>query len=99
MTKTTRVLIIGGALVVTAVATYRLIPELKKLAENLRQLQLLVDAEESQDEPEDYQIKDPEILRRIDEAMSTYPDGWITRERPVRKTDPSDDKPLVTGAE
>jgi hypothetical protein len=99
MTKTVRVLIIGGAVAVTAVAVYRLIPELKKLAESLRQLQLLVDAEEFQDEPEDYQIKDPEVLHRIDEAMKKYPDGWVTRERPQRHPEPSDDKPLVTGAE
>jgi hypothetical protein len=99
MTKTTRVLIIGGAVVVTAVAVYRLIPELKKLAESLRQLQLLVDAEEFQNEPEDYQVTDPEVLRRIDEAAKKYPDGWITRERPQRHPEPSDDEPLVTGAE
>jgi hypothetical protein len=98
MTKTARVLIIGGAVAVTAVAVYRLIPELRRLAESLRQLQLLVDAEEFQDEPEDYQIKDPEALRRIDEAMEKYPDGWIARGRPQRH-EPSDDEPLVTGPE
>jgi len=102
MTKTTRALIIGGSVVVTAVAVYRLIPELKKLVESLRQLQLLVDAEEFQSDPEDYQVKkigDPEVLRRIDEAMKKYPDGWVTRERPQRHPEPSDDEPLVTGAE
>ncbi len=71
MTKTARVLIIGGAIAVAAVAAYQLIPALK----------LMVDAEDLDDEPEDYQVKsDPEVLRRINEAVDKHPEGWVTHE-------------------
>jgi hypothetical protein len=81
MTKTTRVLVIGGTVAVAAVAAYQLIPALKNLAENLRTLQLMVDAEDLDDEPEDYQVKsDPEVLRRINEAVDKHPEGWVTHE-------------------
>jgi hypothetical protein len=62
-------------------------------------LQLLVDAEEFQDGPEDFEIKDPEVLRRIDEAMKDHPEGWIARERPQRHPEPSNDESLATGTE
>ncbi len=94
MTKTTRILVIGGALAVAAVAAYQLIPVLKDLAVKLRALQLMTDTEDPDDEPEDYQVKkisDPEVLRRIDEAIEKYPEGWVTRERPVRHPVPEDD--------
>jgi hypothetical protein len=102
MNKTTRILIIGGAVAVTAVAAYRLIPVVRDLAAAVRTLRLVVDTESPDEgEPEDFVVKvsDPEVLRRIDEAIEKYPEGWITRERPVRKSQPSDDEPLVTGAE
>jgi|KBSSwiStaDraftv2_1062776.scaffolds.fasta_scaffold11571_9 phage-related baseplate assembly protein len=92
MNKTTRVLIIGGAVAVAAVAAYQLIPALKDLAKSLRTLRLMVDTEDpDEDEPESYRVSDPEVLRRIDEAIEKYPEGWVTRERPVRKSVPEDD--------
>jgi len=92
MNKTTRILVISGALAVAAVAAYQLIPTLKDLARSLRTLRLMVDTEDpDKDEPESYQVTDPEVLRRIDEAIEKYPEGWVTRERPVRKPVPEED--------
>ena len=81
MNKTTRVLIIGGAVAVAAVAAYQLIPALKDLAKSLRTLRLMVDTEDpDEDEPESYRVSDPEVLRRINEAVDKHPEGWVTHE-------------------
>jgi len=94
MNKTTRILVISGALAVAAVAAYQLIPALKDLAKSLRTLQLMVDTEDDlDDEPEEFvvtKVSDPEVLRRIDEAIEKYPEGWISRERPKRHPEPED---------
>ncbi len=78
MTKTARLLVIGGAVAVAAVVAYQLIPALKNLAENLRTLQLMVDAEDPDAEPEDYQVGDLEAIQRINEAAEKH--GWVTHE-------------------
>jgi len=92
MNKTTRILVISGALAVAAVAAYQLIPALKDLAKSLRTLRLMVDTEDDlDDEPEDFvvtKVSDPEVVRRINEAVDKHPEGWVTRERPVRRSVP-----------
>jgi hypothetical protein len=91
LNKTTRILIISGAVAVTAVAAYQLIPALKDLAKSLRTLRLMVDTEDDlDDEPEDFvvtKISDPgaaqhinEAVQRINEAIEKHPDGWVTHE-------------------
>lgn len=99
MTKTTRIALVAVGLVAAGVAAYRLIPALKQLSANLRRLQLILeDIENSEDEEsgEMYRvgsidITDPEILRRVDEALKDHPEGWITRERPVRHSELKED--------
>jgi hypothetical protein len=84
MNKTTRILVIGGAVAVAAVAAYQLIPTLKDLAKSLRTLRLMVDTEDNlDDEPEDFvdtKVSDPEAAQRINEAIEKHPDGWVTHE-------------------
>lgn len=87
MNKTTRILVITGAVVGAAGAVYLLVPAIQELADNLRRLRLVVEDVDDADEEsgEMYRvgsidITDDEIKRRIDEALKDHPEGWVTHE-------------------